>query len=1125
MLSFEQLEVTKIEGELNADDSRAETPFEFKIVLSSASEKVVTANWLTSNLTARASDPADAENDDYLAVPNATEDGIETFAPGETEKTITVIAYGDDFNEAHELFYVILRDTADNNASVDVAKARATAIIENDDNPVISILPASGTEATNGMITFTASISPPIEGSETVTATVATVRMPTDTAIPDVDYHSKSGDDFETLTFDKDNPTDEFSVILIDDELDENDETFTVVIDNANSSDPTNYPVVILVENNSAMGTIVDDDVEPTITLVDPEVAIRVAEGDSGSIEAEFSVELTGPTVEGKNAGSGRDVILSYYTSETTQVGVRPATSDIDFTLVPEDNKGTITIPAGETTGTITIEVLGDDEFEGVEQFIVTIADPTGAVISGETKKTIVITDNDADLPRLSVELNSELVIDEGETIDISVVSGATAPSAGTPIQVAISVEQVGDFVAFRIPRSIVMTSNSEDISIRTLADSVTEANGTVTVSISKTEGSFTVDPRKSSVEVMVRDITPEDENLARISIASNAVDAILRTLNIPGVVSPPSESSPAIELPKVSVVAVVPVVDEGAPVQFNISGSGNLNNNVLVEYTLSGDGDFFDNLGQGIYRIKLSAVQPNAQVEITTIDDNYAEQDGTLTLTLLDGRTYDLTDQSNASVAISDLEDRQQRTADITAQAQAFLPDLMGIMGASTVDLVTERSNQNFNGNNELSLELGGESSVSGLITMGGEMINENTTALKSFLGDSSFAFSLLSGDDFTIPATVWGFGDYQNITSEVGNNSSNWSGDLFSGRFGIDAMISDGLMAGLSASISESEIVFDQVDADDVKFISQTTTLNPYFGWTSSDQNSELHAITGYGRGEIGVAQETYEDEAFDSESYTFGLTGSQLLYSSDSILSGTSNLSVKGESWLARQHITGKTGLLDSIETNAQHFNIRTEASHQFDLVNGSYLNPIISVGLRRDQKNLQSIWGLEFIGGANYTSPVGLTLAGNGNLLVGEDNQIQKLGLDSSLTFDWGSDKRGWLMEITPAWGQTNANIQNSLWSRNILDANFESGQYTDGTSLNSEIGFGLEILQGNSIITPFGGFDYSDSQGTEYQVGTRMSLGTNAKLNLTGTQSTNSTKIITNKVRLEGSFSW
>ena len=259
--------------------------------------------------------------------------------------------------------------------------------------------------------------------------------------------------------------------------------------------------------------------------------------------------------------------------------------------------------------------------------------------------------------------------------------------------------------------------------------------------------------------------------------------------------------------------------------------------------------------------------------------------------------------------------------------------------------------------------------------------------------------------------------------------------------------------------------------------------------------------------------------------ANSYTFGLTGSQLLYSSDSILSGTSNLSVKGETWLARQSITGKDDILESIEIDAQHLNIRTEATHQFDLVDGSYLNPLISVGLRRDQKNRQSISGLEFIGGANYTNPIGLTLAGNGNLLVGEENQIQKLGLDGSLTFDWASDKRGLIMEIAPTWGRTNAEVQNSLWSRNILDANFESGQYSDGISLTSEIGFGLDILDGQSVLTPFSGYNYSDTQGSEYQVGTRMSFGSNAKLDISGSQNINAVGEMSNKIRLEGGLSW
>ena len=65
--------------------------------------------------------------------------------PGETEKTISITVYGDMDDEADEVFYVILRDTADNNARVDFAKSRALGIIENDDQRAISILPATGT--------------------------------------------------------------------------------------------------------------------------------------------------------------------------------------------------------------------------------------------------------------------------------------------------------------------------------------------------------------------------------------------------------------------------------------------------------------------------------------------------------------------------------------------------------------------------------------------------------------------------------------------------------------------------------------------------------------------------------------------------------------------------------------------------------------------------------------------------------------------------------------------------------------------------------------------------------------------------------------------------------------------
>ena len=172
--------------------------------------------------------------------------------------------------------------------SVDFTKSRALGIIENDDQRAISIFPASGMEADGGTITFQVKISPPIEDNHTVSVSVATIPNPlTDTAVIDDDYISTDSGT-EPLTFDQNNSTREFTVVLIDDEFDEVDETFTVVLSNAVSSDPDNFPVTLFVDNNSAIGTIIDDDTEPTISLVEAATPIEVAEGDTGSVKVDI---------------------------------------------------------------------------------------------------------------------------------------------------------------------------------------------------------------------------------------------------------------------------------------------------------------------------------------------------------------------------------------------------------------------------------------------------------------------------------------------------------------------------------------------------------------------------------------------------------------------------------------------------------------------------------------------------------------------------------------------------------------------------------------------------------------------------------------------------------------------
>ena len=164
------------------------------------------------------------------------------------------------------------------------------------------------------------------------------------------------------------------------------------------------------------------------------------------------------------------------------------------------------------------------------------------------------------------------------------------------------------------------------------------------------------------------------------------------------------------------------------------------------------------------------------------------------------------------AVVNISDAVDRQNRVAELTANVQAFIPDLTGTMGANSLTTVSNRIELGFTEGGNQVLELGGRNSIPGILTASGDAVNEDTTTLKSFLGDSSFAMTLNSGDEFAIPTTLWGLGDYQKLSpTERSRDSIDWSGDLFTGHIGIDALIQEGLLAGISASVAESDVEFE--------------------------------------------------------------------------------------------------------------------------------------------------------------------------------------------------------------------------------------------------------------------------------------------------------------------------
>ena len=93
------------------------------------------------------------------------------------------------------------------------------------------------------------------------------------------------------------------------------------------------------------------------------------------------------------STASGRDVTATYATAAHS-TGQDPATPGTDYTAAP----GTLRIPAGNTSTTISVATIQDDDAEHDETFLVKIDNPANAQIAdGTGQGTIIDTDG---LPR-----------------------------------------------------------------------------------------------------------------------------------------------------------------------------------------------------------------------------------------------------------------------------------------------------------------------------------------------------------------------------------------------------------------------------------------------------------------------------------------------------------------------------------------------------------------------------------------------------------------------------------------------------------------------------------------------------------------------------------------------------
>ncbi len=230
------------------------------------------------------------------------------------------------------------------------------------DSLLLSISDAQVIEGNSGLATALFTVNLLGTNANGLTVNYSTVD---DTATADVDYIAAIN---QSLTFSAGETQKTIAIQIKGDTFSEANETFSVQLSNA--------PGNVLLSDAQGLGTILNDDIVPTLSIED----ITVAENGTATLRVALSQSVATSVSVNYATANGGAIAGQDYTATT----------------------GTLTFNPGITSQTLTVNLLNDTVYEPTaETFSVNLSNVQNAVIA-DGQGMVTITDNDP-LPAISI--------------------------------------------------------------------------------------------------------------------------------------------------------------------------------------------------------------------------------------------------------------------------------------------------------------------------------------------------------------------------------------------------------------------------------------------------------------------------------------------------------------------------------------------------------------------------------------------------------------------------------------------------------------------------------------------------------------------------------------------------
>ena len=761
--------------------------------------------------------------------------------------------------------------------------------------------------------------------------------------------------------------------------------------------------------------TITDNDGGTTPTT-------PVASFASASSSAAENAGTRNVTVSLSPAAPSGGLTLGYNVSGTATAG-----SGNDFTI---QNSGTLSVAPGATTASIPVAIRDDSIAESAETVILTLTSGTGYTLGSTTVYTLTITDNDGRGTTPPPPPPPPTTPDPGETPttptgpEITVQGGSAvteggdavftvsaSPAPASALTVTVTVAANGDFLAQADEGEKTVTiaggETSATLTVPTQDDSQDEADGSVTATLQADTGYTLASPSTATVAVSDNDEPP----------------AIIPVVGIAG----------------------GSAVTEGGDAVFTISTNPAPASALTVTVTVADDAssDFLAQADEGEKTVTIAGGETSATLTLTTQDDSADEADGSVTATLQADTGYTLASSSTATVAVSDNDDETPApvvTPGAQADPAAWLARFGRMVAGQALDGITGRMAAarraglagniggralGFGPDPTAGADETGAAPESADVFEGGGPVNAVRLSLSDMdrmfgTGRTAGAARSLTGRDLMLGSrfTLTGERDAMGGSLAFWGEAAQSGFDGREGRVSLDgkattAMLGadyarDRWLAGMALMQSGGKGDYRDKNAGagsggggDVE--TTLTAALPYASLQVSER-MKLWGALGHGTGEVTLKPEPGRTLKSDL-SWTMAATGLRsevipppeegsgpaLALVSDALWAGTSS---------------DKAHELAASDSDVTRLRLGLEGSWTMALQEGGRVTPKLEAGLRHDDGDAETGFGVELGGGLAWVDPrLGLSLDLSGRMLVthGADD-LEDRGFAASLAFD-------------------------------------------------------------------------------------------------------------------------